>query len=62
MKTLMQAIALAKLPGRQELLTTTVWTLKAPITGMVNVLAGPLRGFINVLNAYKDQRPAEAGN
>lgn len=57
-----EAIALAKLPGRQELLAKTVWTIKGPMTGMVNVMAGPLRGFINVLNAYKDQRPAAAGN
>jgi len=57
-----QALALSKLPSREELLAKTVWTLKSPMTGIVNVLAGPLRNLLNVLNAYKDQRPASAGS
>lgn len=48
--------SLAKLPGKQELLAKTVGTIKAPITGFVNVLAGNLRGLVNVLNSIKDQK------
>lgn len=50
--------ALAKLPSREELVAKTVWTIKAPLTGFVNVLAGNLRGLITVLQAIKDKQPA----
>ena len=50
--------ALAKLPSRDELLAKTVGTIKAPITGFVNVLAGNLRGLLNVLNSIKDNKEA----
>ncbi len=53
-----QAVALAKLPGRDELRAKTVWILGSPLSGTVNVLAGPLRGLINILNALKDKQPA----
>lgn len=56
-----QAVALSKLPGREELLARTVWVIKGPLTGLANVLSGPLRGLVNVLNAYHDTRPAPAG-
>ncbi len=48
--------ALAKLPTKEELIAKTVGTIKAPLNGFVNVLAGNLRGLINVLNAVKDQK------
>lgn len=48
--------ALAKLPGKQQLLGQLVGTLNAPISGFVNVLAGNLRGLVNVLNAVKEQK------
>lgn len=48
---------LAKLPSRQELLTKTVWVIKGPMTGLVNVMAGNLRGLITVLGAIKDRQP-----
>lgn len=50
--------ALAKLPSKQELLAKLVGTLNAPVSGLVNVLAGNLRGLVNVLNAVKDQKAA----
>lgn len=46
-----QVEALAKLPSKDMLRATVVGTIKAPVTGFVNVLAGNLRGLINVLNA-----------
>lgn len=48
--------ALAKLPGRDELIAKTVSAIKAPITGFVNVLAGNLRGLINVLKAVQNRQ------
>lgn len=48
--------ALAKLPGKKELLGRLVGTLNAPVSGFVNVLAGNLRGLVTVLNAIKDSK------
>ena len=57
-----QAVALSKLPSREELLARTVGAIKSPVSGFVQVLSGTMRGFIQVLQAYKDSRPATAGN
>lgn len=46
---------LATLPGRDELRAKLVGTLNAPISGLVNVMAGNLRGLVQVLNARKQQ-------
>lgn len=54
-----EVTALAKLPSKDELIAKTVGTIKAPITGFVNVLVGNMRGLINVLNAVKDTKPAK---
>ncbi len=48
--------ALAKLPSKQELIAKTVGTIKAPLNGFVNVLAGNVRNLVNVLNAIKEQK------
>ena len=48
--------ALAVLPPSQELLAKVVGTIKAPLSGLVNVLVGNLRGLVNVLKAIKDQK------
>lgn len=41
---------LSLLPTKQELLAKMVGSLRAPISGMVNVLAGNLRGLVQVLS------------
>ena len=47
---------LATLPSREELLAKMVGSLQAPISGLVNVLAGNLRGLVNALNAIKEAK------
>ena len=49
---------LAKLPGKQELLGQLVWTLNAPVSGFVNVLAGNIRGLVTVLGAIQEKKTA----
>jgi large subunit ribosomal protein L10 len=46
--------ALAKLPSKEELLGTLVGTIKAPISGFVNVLSGNLRGLVQVLKGISE--------
>lgn len=48
--------ALAKLPGRQELLAMLVVQLQSPIQGFYNVLKGNLSGLARVLNAIKEKQ------
>ncbi len=47
---------LASLPSRDELNAKVVGSINAPLSGLVNVLAGNLRGLINVLNAVKEAK------
>ncbi len=49
-------MGLAKLPGKEELLAKMVGSIKAPVNGLVNVLAGNLRGLVQVLNAIKESK------
>ena len=51
-----EVINLASLPGKKELLGQLVGTLKAPISGFVNALAGNLRNLVNVLNNIKEAK------
>lgn len=48
--------ALSTLPSKQELLAQMVGSMKAPISGFVNVLGGNLRGLVNVLNQIKESK------
>jgi len=50
--------ALASLPSKQQLLGQLVGTINAPLSGLVNVLAGNIRGLVNVLNAIKGVKPS----
>lgn len=47
--------ALAKLPGRQELLAQVVGTMNAPLSSFVRVLSGNIRGFVQVLKAVSEK-------
>lgn len=47
--------ALSLIPTREELLAKLVWSIKGPISGFVNVLAGNLRNLVGVLNAIKNR-------
>jgi large subunit ribosomal protein L10 len=53
-------IQLAKLPGRNQLLTMLLGSMNAPISSFVGILGGLLGGFVRVLNAYKDKLPPDA--
>lgn len=47
---------LAKLPTKVELLIKTFLTIKAPVTGLVNILQGNLRGLVCVLDGIREQK------
>lgn len=49
-------IELSKLPSKQELLAKIVGSIKAPISGFVNVLGGNLRNLVVVLNVIKNNK------
>lgn len=51
-----EVLALAKLPGKEELLAKVVGSLNAPISGFVNVLTGNTRGLVNVLKAVQEKK------
>jgi len=46
---------LASLPSREQLLAKMVGSISAPLSGMVNVMAGNLRGLVNVLKAAAEK-------
>ncbi len=48
--------SLAKIPSREELLAKAFASMKAPITGFVNVLSGNMRNLVSVLSQIKDQK------
>lgn len=54
--SLEEVMALAKLPGKEELLAKLVGSLNAPISGFVNVLSGNTRGLVNVLKAIQEKK------
>ena len=47
---------LAKLPSKEELIAKVVGTIKAPLSGLANVLSGNTRGLVNVLKAIADSK------
>lgn len=48
-------IALAQLPGREELLAKLTGSLIAPVSGLVSVLSGNIKGLVQVLARAKTQ-------
>lgn len=51
-----EVLALAALPSREELLAKLVGSINAPVSGLVNTLAGNLRNLVNVLKAIADAK------
>lgn len=49
---------LAKLPSREELLSSLVGSLSSPMRGFVSVLGGNMRGLVQVLKSLADTRQA----
>lgn len=47
---------LSAIPTRKVLLSSMVSSIKAPISGFVNVLAGNLRGLVQVLKAMSEKK------
>ncbi|MDD5071427.1 MAG: 50S ribosomal protein L10 [Patescibacteria group bacterium] len=47
---------LSALPGKKELYAKMVGSMKAPVSGFVNVLSGNLRGLVCALNAIKEKK------
>ena len=47
---------LATMPGREELIARVVGSVRSPLSGMVNVLAGNMRGLVQVLTAISQQK------
>ncbi len=50
---------LSKLPTKLDMIAKTVGTIKAPLTGFVNVLSGNLRNLIYALEAIKQKKGGE---
>jgi len=50
--------ALAELPSREELIAKMLGSMNAPISGLVNVLAGTMRSLLYALNAIKEAKEA----
>jgi len=51
-----QVMALSKIPSKVELLAKLVGSINAPVSGLVNVLAGNLCGLVRVLDAIKQAK------
>jgi large subunit ribosomal protein L10 len=52
--------ALANLPSREVLLAKVLGSMRAPVVGIVQVLAGPARKLVYALNAVKEAKAKTA--
>ena len=52
-KEIEEIVALAQLPGREELLARLVGSVASPMTGFVRVLQGNIKGLIQILSQIK---------
>lgn len=50
------AVALAKLPSKKELLSKLVFVMQSPIRGLANVLQGNIKNLVVVLNKIKENK------
>jgi len=50
---------LSSLPSKEELTARVVWGLKAPLSGITNVLGGVQRNFVYALSAIADKKVGE---
>lgn len=48
--------SLSKIPSREQLLASVVGSIKSPISGFVNVLAGSMRNFVSVLHNISEKK------
>lgn len=53
-----QALAIADLPSREELIARFAAAVAAPLTQFVRVLNGPAQGLVTALHAIEDQKKA----
>ena len=51
-----EVIALAKLPPKEMLIAQVVGTIRAPLSGLMNVMQGNLRGLVQVLDGIKEAK------
>ncbi len=55
-----QLMALADLPSKEVMRGQVVRTIAAPLSGLVNVLAGTMRNFVTVLANIRDKKEESA--
>ncbi len=53
-----EAIALSKIPSREELLAKLLGAMLAPISGFVGASSQVIAGFVRVTDAYREQKAA----
>lgn len=51
-----EVASLSKLPSKQELYAKIVGSINAPVSGLVNVLAGNIRNLVQVLKAVGEKK------
>jgi len=55
-----ETMVLAKMPGKQELLSRLVGSIKAPVSNFHGILYALLRNFVGVVSAYKEKMEKSA--